>query len=191
MRLTIKTAPAFEVVSLDLAKSNLGIFHSLQDELIATKLKGALEYVQEFCAVQLAQAEFVLTAESFTPGPCFVPLEILPYPLGAISKVEVRATVGAEYAELAPADYRLDFFGNVPRLSPRVATALSGEADCVKVTFTAGWAKASEVPSTLTNAVLMVCHHAYENPGVVALGRLVSDLPNMEMFLSGWRVKHV
>lgn len=189
MHLAIVTSPAFEVVSLDLAKQNLGIFHALQDELVATKLQGAIAYVQEHCSIQLAEAEFVLTADTLTPNG--LPLRLLPYPLISISKFEIIRAGATDYEEVAAADYRVDFYGNIPRLSLRNSVTLSGSEACVKVTFKAGFSSVAAIPAQLINAVLMVCHHTYENPGVILVGKSASALPNMDMFLKDWRVSNV
>lgn len=186
MNVVTVNPPTFQPVLLDIVKQNLGIYHSLQDDLIMSKIRAAVDYVQSMCSVQLAQATFKATAESWLPFPKLVPFRLLPYPLISIGKVEYRVAAGDNYTELDAASYRVDLFGMVPRVMPINPVTVSGEPDCVCITFTAGWSSADAIPGVLTNAVMMVASYLYDNPN-----KPPSSIEGLEQYLSEWRVTNV
>lgn len=174
MRLTLTLPPAAEPVTLDQAKFQCKVRHSLADEKLTRAIRTARQLAEE-------RTERALITQGWRQVEACAPAEIKlgRWPVSAITKVEVDGV------ELLPAAYSAEL-GDDPRLEP-VDDCWTGKR--VLVEFTAGYGAAGDVvPGPIIEWMLMQIANLYENSGSVVIGTINSELKFVDHLLDSYIV---
>lgn len=167
-------APADPPVTLVEGKAHLRVDHSTDDTLITGLLTAATEYAEGYTGL----AFVTQTWEQREDANACLPLLLKRAPLIAITGVQyvdadgttqtlssaLYRTVGVQPASLYPA-----YSGSWP--------SVLYDVDALRITFTAGFGDADDVPQALKQAVLMLAAHWYERREPVSVGAAVQDIP--------------
>ena len=181
--LTRQTAPAVEPVTLAEAKAHLRVDTSDDDTYIATLIKAAREWCEEYLDRTLVSTQWVLRLDRFHAGGT----EDIAIPRPPMAATGTATTVVVTYtlesgttATLSTSQYRVDrsstpgavrtlYGGNWP-------PALEDEGS-VSVTYWAGYGPSgSDTPAAIRHAILMLVGHWYENRGAVLVGSISKPL---------------
>lgn len=160
------STPASEPVTLAEFKAHARISGTSEDADLTVKLLAARIRVEDLISSPLITRSFRLRLDSF---PIALNAIILPhYPVSAVTLVEYF--YNATWNTLANTAYTLDSDSSPSRVMlaysatwPTVDTGAVNLSPGVRVTYSAGWANAATVPSTLKMAVLMLATYWYAN----------------------------
>jgi uncharacterized phiE125 gp8 family phage protein len=176
-------APTLSVVSLDEAKDHCAVAGTDHDAYLSALIQRATGVVEGRTSRQLLPATWTLTLERF---PCEI--ELRKPPVTAVSSIQYIDTAG-DTQTLSSDDYQTDLSSNdaPARIKPAYSlswpTTRSGTYGAVVVTFTAGYASASAVPSILKHAILFLVAHWFSMREAVTEGS-ASEIPQgLEMLL--------
>lgn len=167
--LTRVSEPESPLVSLSDAKVHLRVDHDADDVLILQVVDAATERFEDYQNRSFVTQQWRLTLGRFPRGRIIY----LPRPpVSAIDKIEYITPAG-DVEEMTTGDYRISESLGVNtivltagRTWPRVAD----EPDAVRITYTAGYGNAEDVPEAVSAAVLLLSGHLYENREVVTVG---------------------
>jgi uncharacterized phiE125 gp8 family phage protein len=176
MALVLTSAPATEPVTVAEAKAHLRIDASDEDTLIASLILTSRLHLETALGLALITQGWRLLLDRW---PLTKDLEIPLRPLVSIDAVRVYPAEGA--ATVIDADnYLADTDSVPPRLVrtgviwPQPGKAANG----VEIDFTAGYgAAASDVPTPLRQALLLLVAHWYENREPIAVGAPETAMP--------------
>lgn len=185
-------AEAVVPITLDEAKQHLRIYHNEQDDLIALKLSQAIKIVEEYCNHSMAEVEIVKEYDGFNPKG--FPIDILPGPVSAVSKVEYLASISdIAFTELDESKYRLVSSGMRYGIRPITSwPSVANVPGSVKITFTSGYSSKESIPYQLIAGAFIVLSNLYENPGDQIIGIISSQLEKgLEFVLSSVKFRNV
>lgn len=168
MNLRLITAPSAEPVSLETAKLHLRVDYSTDDTLIASYIKTARELGEGLARRSFVTETWELVQDDF---PADGILKLPRPPLQSVSSVKYLDENAVEYTWT---DYVVDARSEPGVISfnstPSVTLYDSG---AVAVRFVAGYGNASDVPSSIVQAILLTVGFWYENRE--AIGTLPSN----------------
>jgi uncharacterized phiE125 gp8 family phage protein len=157
------------IVPLADMKAHLQVLEDDFDELIPLLRDAAIDMVERYCGLRLAPCTGLQWQAEALPDP--VTLGV--WPVTAITAVTWLDSAGDDVTGTA-ANWRIGLRDKV-RLKPG-ATAPSGVAGGVVITFDAGFADA-ERPAALVQAVKMFTAHLFENRSAAMNGTISGEIP--------------
>jgi uncharacterized phiE125 gp8 family phage protein len=180
------SASAAPPIALDEAKAHLRVDHNAEDFTIETLLAAAVQHVESVThrAIQPQVWEVTLPAPSWGHW-CQVASVGLPYPpLREVTLVEALDEAGVAVVA-DPATYRVSAPSG-PTASAGALLPSSGwawPASRLRVTYSAGYASADDVPRALRAAILLVLGDLFENREGGSTGRAYQTNPTVERLL--------
>lgn len=183
MTLILSQPPMAEPVTLRELKDHLRIDHALEDTLLSSLIATAREYLENRTGLALMEQQWRLCLDDWPEDGC---IQINKSPITSIDEVEQFGVDGLPVI-VDQSNMLLDgkssparlFVG--PQLSP--GQIMNG----IEISFTAGYASASEVPDTLKRAISIHAAHAYEFRGVVTPNMQPAAVPSgYEALISQW-----
>lgn len=166
------TGPAEEPVTLTEAKAHLRVVDDSEDTLIAMLITAAREHCEDVARRTFVTQTYALTLDNWPDKPLALPLP----PVAGITSI-VYTDDNGNVATLATSVYVLD--GGKLFVAPNQSwpsTSLRQYAG-VKVTYTAGYGDAADVPSKYKQAVLLTLGHWFQNREAVVVGTSAKELP--------------
>jgi uncharacterized phiE125 gp8 family phage protein len=166
MPLTLRRTvpPTVEPVSLLAVKQHLRIETDDADPWLADYITAARDEVETYLQRQLLPATLVLYLDAWPAGRC--PIRLPRPPATAVTAIEYVDT-GGTLQTLAASVYQVDVISEPARIVlqdgetwPTLATA---RLNAIAITYTAGWATPSQVPSSIRQAVLLLVGDLYEH----------------------------
>jgi uncharacterized phiE125 gp8 family phage protein len=177
------TANEASIVSTADLKTFLRVDHSDEDTLIESIRSAAIEYVQNYCNVQLGDVTAVMYLDNFK-GTWEIPIG----PVRSITSIVYNNTPSTTLT-LATSQYYSDLKrkpARITTISP--PTVHPDTSNGVQVTMELGYLEA-EVPDGLVHAVKLLVAHFYENRNIVVVGTISSEVPNLiHSLLNPYRV---
>lgn len=164
-------APASEPVTLTQAKAHLRVDHSDDDTLITGLIKAARAHIEGACAVRFAAR----TGATFKCDG-FPDLARLPEaPVSSITSIVYLDMAGASQT-VSSSDYELraDGIEAAIVLKPGANWPAIQSGSRITVTAAIGYAAA---PEEITQALLMLTGHFYDNRNAASVGEPVIELP--------------
>lgn len=172
-----KTAVAAELpIALDFAKQSLRIGHAFDDQVLDSKLRAAVEFVEERTGRALRLTTGVLELDGW---PACGEFTIRGEPIRSVLAVEYQNAAGA-WVAVAAGDWawrRVCDGAEVYFFSSFVEPDLGERRGAVRARFEAGYEAEAEdpelvLPARVRELVLMLAGHWYDNPGVATAGDL-------------------
>lgn len=188
MTLRRVTAPASAPITLPEVKAQLRITHNAEDAALNGMIAAAVAVVDG--EGLLGRAMVTQTwAQYVSQSPGWVRLEMGPFL--ALTSVQYYDDDGAlQDADASHFEIRLqdDFVICKPKEGREWPTA-DVRPDAIKITYTAGFGAAADVPADLKHALLLLVSHWYQNREA-STETALSEIPmGFEMLLGAHRVK--
>ncbi|HRC61624.1 MAG TPA: head-tail connector protein [Dehalococcoidia bacterium] len=194
------TGPSIEPVSLNEMKAHLRVFGSEEDGLLAGYILSARRHIEIETGRALISQRWRATFDGGWPvafdGVGFRTRVVLPVaPLLAIQSVQYIDSAGATqtlssglYRVARVADRRQRGF--IEPAHGASWPAVQSVAEAVSVTFDAGYGTGpGDVEGEITQAILLLAAHWYENREAVVIGTTVSEMPlAVERLISRYRL---
>lgn len=162
--LTVKTPPATEAITLDIAKGHLYEDDDHNDAEITQLIKEAREWIEQQTDAVFMETVFTLTMDRF---PKLSNWLVLPrWPVVSVDAIRYTASDGtASTLDLSSIVTRLETSGRarIARADWEPWPAVRNTPDAIEIDFTAGHDSASAVPTLWKRAALLLIGHWYEN----------------------------
>lgn len=161
------------ILPLEAAKVHLAVLHDWQDDLIAALRDAAIDWVERYTAIPLAeQAGLVHHRRQMPTGSEIVRLGA--WPLIAVTAISYARADGTA-ASFAPANL---MFGVHDEVMPRPGQRWPDDSEGpVTITFTAGLQDAQAQRPALVSAVRMMMAHLYLNREAVITNGATGETP--------------
>ena len=162
-------------VTLAEVKEHLRIDGTDDDATLTAYLAAACEYIETATRQQLINRDWLLTLDTF-PAERFIKLP--KPPLSDVESIQYTDATGTNKT-LDAGRYTVDLTARPGRIVLRPGQswpATDGSAANVRVSFTAGYGLAEDVPDLLLQAVKFMTGHYYENREG-AIDRTISTVP--------------
>jgi uncharacterized phiE125 gp8 family phage protein len=171
--------PAVEPVTLAEAKAHLRVDISTDDALIASIIKAAREWCEEYLDRSLVHTQWTMRMDSF-PGEFVLPRPPMAMS-GTVTSTAITYTLETQAVEtLDPATYRVDRHDTPGKI--RVVYAGTWPAhlfdeNSVTVTWWGGYgADGTSVPAAIRSAMLMIISSLYEHRTAVLTGTISKEI---------------
>lgn len=164
--LTRTVEPASEPITIDEATAQMRLEISDDDVLINGLIVAARNYVEEYLQRALITQTWRLTLDDWYVWEIRLPRP----PLLAISSITYLDT-GGTVQTLSSSIYRVSTDSQPGVVVPEwgeVWPPIRNQVDAIKITYTAGYGDASDVPQAIKHAMLMLVAHWYENREAVS-----------------------
>jgi len=179
-RLSLKTVPVLEPMTVTDAKAHLKVEDDEEDALIEALVAAARSHAERITGRQLITAVWTLKLDRFPCGEIEIPVA----PLLTVVSVKYRdpddvLTVWptTEYVVDAPAGPYATT-GRVYLAHKKEYPTTACRPDAVEIEFTAGYgADPTTIPLEIRQALLLLMGHWYENRETVNIGNITSELP--------------
>lgn len=178
MNLVETTGPVNEPVSLNEALDHLRIDHSADNGLVGAQIEAAVEWAETFTRRPFVERTYDLFFDNW---PRF-PLDLPRPPLQSVTGVYYTDEDGTE-TEYASSNYLVDTSGTPGRIvlksTATLPTVTLLEANAIRIRFVAGYGAASDVPSSVKAAILLLVGDLYENREntIVGAGNSIVQVP--------------
>ncbi len=180
MLLSLVTPPSAEPLELDEAKSHCRVTHNFEDALFTRWIAAAREFAETWTGRQLMPATWKLWLPDFWCGPY---LELPRAPLSSVTSIAYydgdnasQTWSSSNYLVLAPSGPKCRP-GRVEIAYGQVFPTTYYRPDAVTVTWAAGYASATAVPSAIKAALLLLVAEMNERREEVVVG--TSQSPNV------------
>lgn len=187
MNLVPITAPTGQVVSTTEAKAHLNVLHSGDDDYINTLIASATEQAQEFTRRQFLTATFALYLNALPSR-----FELPKPPMASVTSVEYIPDGETAFATLDAAYYMVGKgdVAEIVRHPDYDYPDTDDVIDCVRVTFTAGYGAAADVPASIKHWMKKRVATMYEIREEVVTGTIapVADSPFDRYLLEPYKV---
>ena len=171
------------IVSTNDLKTFLRVDHSDEDTLIEALRSAAIEYVQNYCNVQLGDVTAVMYLDEFR-GTWEIPIG----PVRSITSIEYNNTPSTTLT-LSTSQYYTDLKrkpARITTISP--PTVHPDTSNGVQVTMELGY-QIANIPDGLIHAIKLLVAHFYENRNIVVVGTTATEVPNLiHSLLNPYRV---
>jgi uncharacterized phiE125 gp8 family phage protein len=158
----VTVAPASSPLTLDEIKTHLKISGSAEDTYLTLLLDAVVDFFEKYTKRNLITRTYETYRDTFDND-----LEIRQSPSVSVSKIEYL--VSDVLTTLSTDVYFLLVSNTFPRLSLKAGqewpTGMDDREQAVKITFTAGYGAASDVPEDIKVALLQHIAALYENRG--------------------------
>ena len=172
MKVKTVIEPAFEPITLADAKKHLRVDFADDDAYITSLITVARQYAENRTWRAICAATYDAFFDSYGTE------YLLPRPLcTGVNIVQYRNTSGT-YTTINANDY----YADLEAIPAKVYLKLPKPQDFepingIKIRFTAGYANANIVPTSLKHAIRMIVSHFYENREPVVIGRTATLEP--------------
>lgn len=162
------SAPAEEPISLAEAKAHLKVDFSADDSYISALIVAARQEVEQYCAISLVSKTFQQAYDGFPLATRMNPHQSLILwrsPLVSLTSIVYTSEGGVSTTE-SSSNYVVDSYSKPPRVSPAYGYSWQSAQDrpaSVIVTFVAGYGDASDVPTAIKQAMLLMIGNWYDN----------------------------
>jgi uncharacterized phiE125 gp8 family phage protein len=179
----VDPADEASIVSTADLKTFLRVDHSDEDTLIGALRSAAIEYVQNYCNLQLGDVTAIMYLDNFH-GTWEIPVG----PVRSITSIVYNNTPTTTLT-LSTDNYYTDLKRKPARITTISPPAVHPDtSNGVQVTMELGYLEA-EVPDGLVHAVKLLVAHFYENRNIVVIGTISSEVPNLiHSLLNPYRV---
>ena len=171
------------IVSTNDLKTFLRVDHSDEDTLIEALRSAAIEYVQNYCNVQLGDVTAIMYLDEFR-GTWEIPIG----PVRSITSIEYNNTPSTTLT-LSTSQYYTDLKrkpARITTISP--PTVHPDTSNGVQVTMELGY-QIANIPDGLIHAIKLLVAHFYENRNIVVVGTTATEVPNLiHSLLNPYRV---
>jgi uncharacterized phiE125 gp8 family phage protein len=185
MTLRLITPPTAEPVSLAEAKLHLRKDASDEDALITRCIAAAREECEQKIERSIMQQDWEVTLDAF-PRVITLPRP----PIVTVTSLKYLDSAGVQQT-LAPSAYVLDAKSEPGRVVPAFGTswpAAQCMVNAVEVRYTAGYADAGSVPSSIKDWILIRINTLYEFREQMIAGLSVAETPFIDGLLDRYRV---
>lgn len=172
------TQPSEEPISLEQARFNCSIEDSDNDDALLDLVRQSREYCEERTDAALIACQWKMTFDYFPR--CSAWLTLPRWPLQAVDSIEyvnwdgTLATIDTDNVVVRKDSHGR---GRIALVDWANWPSTRNTPDAVRVTFTAGYLSASEVPSTWQRALLMLVAWWFEQREAGVLGTIASTAP--------------
>ncbi len=185
VNLTRTTSPSTEPVSKSTAKDHLRVDFTNDDSMIERQIESARRYIEKVSGLSLIDQTWRWTRDRF-PGDVF---DIPRPPLQSVNSIKYTDSDG-NTSTVSSSKYIVDTDSTPGRVAlkddedwPNVDPQLQ-VVNGVEINFDAGYgSSASDVPSDLRDAILLVVGHLYENREWTVTGAISREVKNSVMAL--------
>jgi uncharacterized phiE125 gp8 family phage protein len=170
-------APSELPVSVVAAKAHLRIDHNDEDAVVEGLIRAAASYLDGNDGVlgkAIVNQTWQVDMSAFA-DPVRLPLT----PVQSVTSITYFDALNATQT-VPPANYALfaDVLGSyVQPIGGAAWPAVYARADAIRITFVAGYGPAAAVPEAITQLILLLVGHWYENREAVVVGPSVAPLP--------------
>lgn len=174
MAIEVTIQPAVEPVTQAEAKDHLRVRHNDDDSYINALIRVARSSVEILTQRSLISRTLKLWADNF---PRSRVLELEGAPIQAVSSVKYM--IDDVETTLSTAIYTVDTKSSPGRIvlnDGEIWPVVDYVPNAVRVTYTAGYGGASDVPQDLKHAILMMVGHLYENRESIVVGANTSTV---------------
>lgn len=181
MTLKLITPPTDEPVTATEVKLQCRISSADEDALLATYIKAARERAEALTGLVFVSQTWELALDAFPDGEILLPAP----PVSAINSISYYDADGVLQV-MAAADYVLDNYGTqrhwaIPAPAVEWPSTIDA-ANAVRVSFTAGYGAASDVPAGIRSWILAAVGSMYAQRETIQIGN--GDIKGVE-FLDG------
>jgi uncharacterized phiE125 gp8 family phage protein len=193
MILTIYSQPAIEPVSLETAKDHLRVTHNDEDDYISLLITAARKHVEDFTGRALITQTWDQWFDRFPYGGDAE--SVVKSPIQSVTSVTYVDINGATQT-LSTSVYVVDTDSN-PALFylayNQTWPTFREQRKAIKIRFVAGYGDTeASVPAPITQAVMHLVAHMYENREPVSVGNTVTQIPfSVEALLTPYRVAYL
>lgn len=169
---TVTTAPASEPITASEAKMHLRVSHDTEDDLIERLITAA----REWCEAYQNRCYITQTLTAYSTGFAKWTLTLPRRPVQSVTSIVYVDTDGNSQTMDAE-DYRVDLVSGT--LEPIYGTTWPVAlpvSQSVAIEYVAGYGDASDVPSRVKQAMLLLIGHWYENRELEVIGTTTSPL---------------
>lgn len=162
-KLSVKTAPTSEPVSLTEAKLALRIDSEDHDSLVENLIKAARQFVEIYCRRSLINTTYEMYLHTFGGAQ----IELLRPPIVSVSGVYYRSGTTAAWTTLAASQYHVDIYADPPIIEAEDSwpTISADQPNHVKIEYVAGYGTDPEdVPEPIRQGIISIVGDMYENP---------------------------
>ena len=176
LTIAVIVQPAAEPVSLAQAKIHCRVDHTADDALLTSLIVAARQWCEQIMRRSIMTQTRTLSLDDWPNGMIQLPFS------------KVQSIVSIQYYDqnsnvqtLPTSSYYTDFISEPARISFAPATALPvAEIDrinSITVTYVAGYGDASDVPQAISQAILLLVGHWYENREASIVAVSIADVP--------------
>ena len=176
LTIAVIVQPAAEPVSLAQAKIHCRVDHTADDALLTSLIVAARQWCEQIMRRSIMTQTRTLSLDDWPKGMIQLPFS------------KVQSIVSIQYYDqnsnvqtLPTSSYYTDFISEPARISFAPATALPvAEIDrinSITVTYVAGYGDASDVPQAISQAILLLVGHWYENREASIVAVSIADVP--------------
>ena len=176
LTIAVIVQPAAEPVSLAQAKIHCRVDHTADDALLTSLIVAARQWCEQIMRRSIMTQTRTLSLDDWPNGMIQLPFS------------KAQSIVSIQYYDqnsnvqtLPTSSYYTDFISEPARISFAPATALPvAEIDrinSITVTYVAGYGDASDVPQAISQAILLLVGHWYENREASIVAVSIADVP--------------
>ena len=176
LTIAVIVQPAAEPVSLAQAKIHCRVDHTADDDILTNLIVAARQWCEQIMRRSIMTQTRTLSLDDWPNGMIQLPFS------------KAQSIVSIQYYDqnsnvqtLHAASYYTDFISEPARISFAPATALPvAEIDrinSITVTYVAGYGDASDVPQAISQAILLLVGHWYENREASIVAVSIADVP--------------
>jgi len=176
MNTVLKTPPAEYPVTLLEAKAHLGILHTEDDDYITSLIAVATEQAEQITGRQLVQAEYYLYMDELPER-----FELPKPSLVSVDAFEYIPDGGTEYTAVDAALYMVNDKAEPAVIAERPDADFPDTEEvfnAVRITFTAGYGAAADVPQSIRQWMLLRIGTMYEHREEVVVGTVTQEIKN-------------
>jgi len=176
LTIAVIVQPAAEPVSLAQAKIHCRVDHTADDALLTSLIVAARQWCEQIMRRSIMTQTRTLSLDDWPNGMIQLPFS------------KAQSIVSIQYYDqnsnvqtLPAASYYTDLISEPARISFAPATTLPvAEIDrinSITVTYVAGYGDASDVPQAISQAILLLVGHWYENREASIVAVSIADVP--------------
>lgn len=181
---TVITPPSAEPVSLSEAKLHLRVENNLEDAFIGSLITAARQMAEHYTGRVFVNQTIQTATDEFS-DPIVLPVS----PVIAIVSVKYIDANGAEQT-ISSGNYVLHKDDQSPYIRPAYGTAwpsVRGQDDAVRISYTAGYGAAADVPAAIKQYILLHVANYYKNRESLNVGNIVNEMPFVKTLLDPFR----
>lgn len=155
----LKTAPTVEPVTLAEVKQHCNISNSIDDAYLDALISASRQTVEDVCRIALLPQTWIQKVD------CFEDIRMTRFPFSSVTSIKYLDTDNVEQT-LDSSLYRViesNFYAGIEVAYNQTFPDVLPVSNAVTVEYVAGYAKASDVPKSIKQAIFLLIGHFYEN----------------------------
>lgn len=170
------TNPAFDAVTIDRARQQCNVSHNEDNQFLKSCLLAAQAYIEKALECTIGESNWLLTLDRFPASNA--PLPIPMWPVKEVTAVRYTDTNGVEQTLSLASITQPASEGRFQMCSVdwQAWPIVRHNPNSVEIEFTAGWSGREDVPPQITQAILMLVAHWYENRESVLIGQTSKEI---------------